>query len=107
MKGKIRLGTLAFSVVAALLCGTAALTQGPAVAAEPSGELSAASLGAGEDYLLQEENGKVFVFYQGRPWKETDIDPNLLRVRDRQALQEGIAVGDLESLLKLIEDFNS
>lgn len=44
---------------------------------------------------------------EGKTVYQTDIPENSLRESDRQLLKEGIKATDMDTLLRLIEDYNS
>ena len=103
MNGKWKKCLLCIALCAALLTGGAAA----AGRAQQVRQQAPAAPGQTGGYLLQEEDGQVCIFRDGRRLAETEILPALLRQQDRAALQEGLHAEDLESLLKLIEDLDS
>ena len=113
MKMKYKLAALSACLAAALFLGIFAMTGGAKqrdlpVSSSVDSALPVENLSENSSaYILREVEGSVAVFSGGALWRKTDISAELLRERDRQALQEGIRVESLEELLKLIEDFNS
>ena len=110
MKRKLTL--LSLLMLSALLCSAATMqsfrTQAAARKSFPSVEEKYTSYETAA-YILKEENGYVAVFSpkDSRLLEVTSIPVHTLRKADRTLLETGIAADSRESLLKLLEDFNS
>ena len=110
MKRKLTL--LSLLMLSALLCSAATMqsfrTQAAARKSFPSVEEKYTSYETAA-YILREESGYVAVFssQDSRLLELTSIPVSTLRKADRTLLETGIAADSRESLLKLLEDFNS
>ena len=105
--------------VVALLAAVTALTSAAlALGAEDSVSVppaeSAPAEGAPAEtqnapFVLREFEGRVAVFSPGRdmPLSVTGIELSTLRKQDRELLFEGLAAGNREELLMLLEDLGS
>ena len=110
MKRKLTL--LSLLMLSALLCSAATMQsfrmQAAARKTFPTVEEKYTSYDTAA-YILKEENGYVAVFSSkdSRMLELTSIPVSTLRKTDRILLETGIAADSRESLLKLLEDFNS
>ena len=99
-------------ICAAVFFVSAAISADMKSAAEREQLVRATEVPAAEStpeamYTLMEHEGRVYVYSAGEPFMLTDIDPAGLPTADREKLRQGIAAGDREALLRLIEDFGS
>ncbi len=100
--------------VVALLAAVTALTSAAlALGAEDSVSEPPAESAPVEtenaSFVLREFEGRVAVFSPGRdmPLSVTGIELDTLRERDRELLFKGLAAGNREELLMLLEDLGS
>jgi len=109
---KRKLTLLSLLVLAAALCSTATvqsfLLREAAQKSFPVVEEKYTSFETAA-YILKEQDGYVAVFSSNdsRLLQMTEIPVNSLRRADRTLLETGIAADSRETLLTLLEDFNS